>query len=79
MFDMISKLFWQIFLSIILILTAIFSVMNTDKVAIDYIFGTADVSLAVLLTSFFVVGLLIGSFITKFIQITKTTGGASKK
>ncbi|AIT10296.1 membrane protein [Candidatus Francisella endociliophora] len=78
MFDMIAKLFWQIFFGIAIILIVILSILNTDRVSFDYIFGTTTLPLIVLMSIAFVLGLLLGSFITKFIQITKTSGGAKK-
>ncbi|ABK90430.1 lipopolysaccharide assembly protein LapA domain-containing protein [Francisella tularensis] len=78
MFDMLAKLFWQIFFGILIILIVILSILNTDKVSFDYIFGTTTLPLIVLMSIAFVLGLLLGSFITKFIQITKTSGGAKK-
>lgn len=78
MFDMLAKLFWQIFFGILIILIVILSISNTDKVSFDYIFGTTTLPLIVLMSIAFVLGLLLGSFITKFIQITKTSGGAKK-
>ncbi|WP_237340494.1 lipopolysaccharide assembly protein LapA domain-containing protein [Francisella tularensis] len=56
----------------------ILSILNTDNVSFDYIFGTTTLPLIVLMSISFVLGLLLGSFITKFIQITKTSGGAKK-
>jgi len=79
MFDMIVKLFWQIFFGATIIIIVILSILNTDKVDFDYMFGTTTLPLIVLMTISFVVGLVFGSFITKFIQVTKTSGGASKK
>lgn len=79
MFDMIIKLFWQLFFGATIIIIVILSILNTDKVSFDYIFGTASLPLIVLMTIAFVLGLVFGSFITKFIQITKTNGGATKK
>jgi uncharacterized integral membrane protein len=79
MFDMIVKLFWQIFFGATIIVIVILSILNTDKVDFDYMFGTTSLPLIVLMTISFVVGLVFGSFITKFIQVTKTSGGASKK
>ncbi|NDT41298.1 LapA family protein [Francisella tularensis subsp. holarctica] len=78
MFDMLAKLFWQIFFGILIILIVILSILNTDNVSFDYIFGTTKLPLIVLMSISFVLGLLLGSFITKFIQITKTSGGAKK-
>ncbi|ABI83457.1 LapA family protein [Francisella tularensis] len=78
MFDMLAKLFWQIFFGILIILIVILSILNTDNVSFDYIFGTTTLPLIVLMSISFVLGLLLGSFITKFIQITKTSGGAKK-
>ncbi|AXH30475.1 MULTISPECIES: lipopolysaccharide assembly protein LapA domain-containing protein [Francisella] len=78
MFNMLAKLFWQIFFGILIILIVILSILNTDKVSFDYIFGTTTLPLIVLMSIAFVLGLLLGSFITKFIQITKTSGGAKK-
>ncbi|OIN84091.1 lipopolysaccharide assembly protein LapA domain-containing protein [Francisella sp. TX07-6608] len=78
MFDMLAKLFWQIFFGILIILIVILSILNTDKVSFDYIFGTTTLPLIVLMSIAFVLGLLLGSFITKFIQITKTSGGSKK-
>ncbi|AEE87990.1 hypothetical membrane protein [Francisella cf. novicida Fx1] len=75
---MLAKLFWQIFFGILIILIVILSILNTDKVSFDYIFGTTTLPLIVLMSIAFVLGLLLGSFITKFIQITKTSGGAKK-
>ncbi|AHH46990.1 membrane protein [Francisella tularensis subsp. holarctica PHIT-FT049] len=78
MFDMLAKLFWQIFFGILIILIVILSILNTDNVSFDYIFGTTTLPLIVLMSISFVLGLLLGSFITKFIHITKTSGGAKK-
>ncbi|MXB91178.1 LapA family protein [Francisella tularensis] len=78
MFDMLAKLFWQIFFGILIILIVILSILNTDNVSFDYIFGTTTLPLIILMSISFVLGLLLGSFITKFIQITKTSGGAKK-
>ena len=78
MFDMIAKLFWQIFFGIAIILIVILSILNTDRVSFDYIFATTTLPLIVLMSIAFVLGLVIGSVITKFIQITKTSGGAKK-
>ena len=78
MFDMLAKLFWQIFFGILIILIVMLSILNTDKVSFDYIFGTTTLPLIVLMSIAFVLGLLLGSFITKFIQITKTSGSAKK-
>ena len=79
MFDMIVKLFWQMFFGATIIIIVILSILNTDKVDFDYMFGTTTLPLIVLMTISFVVGLIFGSFITKFIQVTKTSGGTSKK
>ena len=70
---MIAKLFWQIFFGISIILIVILSILNTDRVSFDYIFATVTLPLIVLMSIAFVLGLIIGSFITKFIQITKTS------
>ncbi|MDE4974195.1 LapA family protein [Francisella tularensis] len=78
MFDMLAKLFWHIFFGILIILIVILSILNTDNVIFDYIFGTTTLPLIVLMSISFVLGLLIGSFITKFIQINKTSGVAKK-
>ncbi|AJC48620.1 LapA family protein [Allofrancisella guangzhouensis] len=75
---MLAKLFWQIFFGIAIILIVILSILNTDRVSFDYIFGTTTLPLIVLMSIAFVLGLLLGSFITKFIQITKTSGGTKK-
>ena len=77
-FDMIAKLFWQIFFGIAIILIVILSILNSDKVNFDYIFATTALPLIVLMSIAFVLGLVIGSFITKFIQITRTCGGVKK-
>ena len=77
-FDMIAKLFWQIFFGIAIILIVILSILNSDKVNFDYIFATTALPLRVLMSIAFVLGLVIGSFITKFIQITRTSGGVKK-
>jgi len=80
MFNTISKLFWQLLFGVAIVVIVILSILNTDRVSFDYMFGTTTLPLIVLLSIAFVIGLLIGSFITKFIQITKTTGaGAAKK
>ncbi|MED7788097.1 LapA family protein [Francisella sp. 19X1-34] len=78
MFSMLTKLFWQIFFGIVIILIVVLSILNTDTVSFDYIFGTTTLPLIVLMSIAFVIGLILGSFITKFIQITKTSGGAKK-
>ncbi|QIW10818.1 LapA family protein [Francisella sp. LA112445] len=78
MFGMLAKLFWQIFFGIVIILIVVLSILNTDRVSFDYIFGTTTLPLIVLMSIAFVLGLILGSFITKFIQITKTSGGAKK-
>lgn len=78
MFEMVAKLFWQIFFGVAIILIVILSILNTDKVSFDYIFGTTTLPIIVLMSIAFVVGLVLGSFLTKFIQITKTSGGAKK-
>ncbi|MBD2809231.1 lipopolysaccharide assembly protein LapA domain-containing protein [Francisella tularensis] len=78
MFDMLANLFCQIFFGILIILIVILSILNTDNVSFDYIFGTSTLPLIVLMSISFVIGLLIGSIITKFIQITKTRGGVKK-
>ncbi|AXA33093.1 MULTISPECIES: lipopolysaccharide assembly protein LapA domain-containing protein [Francisella] len=78
MFEMVAKLFWQIFFGVAIILIVILSILNTDKVSFDYIFGTTTLPIIVLMSVAFVVGLVLGSFLTKFIQITKTSGGAKK-
>lgn len=78
MFDMLAKLFWQIFFGVAIIIIVILSILNTDRVSFDYIFGTTTLPLIVLMSIAFVLGLIIGSFITKFIQITKTSGGTKK-
>ncbi|MDE4984497.1 LapA family protein, partial [Francisella tularensis] len=76
MFVMLAKLFCQIFFGILIILIVILSIFNTDNVSFDYIFGTTTLPLIVLMSIYFVLGLLLGSFITKFIKITKTSGCA---
>ncbi|ASG67207.1 membrane protein [Francisella halioticida] len=78
MFSMLTKLFWQIFFGIVIILIVMLSILNTDRVSFDYIFGTTTLPLIVLMSIAFVLGLILGSFITKFIQITKTSGGSKK-
>ncbi|API87479.1 lipopolysaccharide assembly protein LapA domain-containing protein [Francisella uliginis] len=78
MFSMLAKLFWQIFFGIVIILIVVLSILNTDRVSFDYIFGTTTLPLIVLMSIAFVLGLILGSFITKFIQITKTSGGTKK-
>ncbi|WP_150467909.1 lipopolysaccharide assembly protein LapA domain-containing protein [Francisella sp. SYW-9] len=78
MFSMLTKLFWQIFFGIVIILIVVLSILNTDTVSFDYIFGTTTLPLIVLMSIAFVIGLILGSFITKFIQITKTSGGTKK-
>lgn len=78
MFGMLAKLFWQIFFGIVIILIVVLSILNTDRVSFDYVFGTTTLPLIVLMSIAFVLGLILGSFITKFIQITKTSGGAKK-
>lgn len=75
MFNTISKLFWQLFFGVTIVVIVILSILNTSNVSFDYIFGTTTLPLIVLLSIAFVIGLLVGSFITKFIQITKTAGG----
>ncbi|GAB4222016.1 MAG: LapA family protein [Francisella sp.] len=72
--DMLAKIFWQIFFGILILLIVILSILNTEKVSFDYIFGITNMPLIVLMSISFVLGLIIGSFITKFIQITKTSG-----
>ncbi len=78
MFSMLAKLFWQIFFGIVIIVIVVLSILNTDTVSFDYIFGTTTLPLIVLISIAFVLGLILGSFITKFIQITKTSGGTKK-
>ncbi|MED7818806.1 MULTISPECIES: LapA family protein [unclassified Francisella] len=78
MFSMLAKLFWQIFFGIVIIVIVVLSILNTDRVSFDYIFGTTTLPLIVLMSIAFVIGLILGSFITKFIQITKTSGGSKK-
>ena len=78
MFDTITKLFWQMFLALAIIIIVVLSILNTDRVSFDYAFGTTTLPLIVLMSIAFVIGLILGSFITKFIQITKTSGGAKK-
>jgi len=75
---MIAKLFPIIFFGIVIMLIVILSVLNTTEVNFDYIASTTTRPLSVLMSIAFVLGLVIGSFITKFIQITKTSGGAKK-
>lgn len=75
---MLAKLFWQIFFGVVIILIVILSILNTGRVSFDYIVGTTTLPLIVLISIAFVLGLIIGSFITKFIQITKTSGGTKK-
>ena len=75
MFSAIKKLFWQILFGIAIILIVLLSILNTDNVSFDYIFGNTTLPLMLLLSISFVIGLVVGSFITKFIQITKTNGG----
>lgn len=70
---MIAKLFPIIFFGIVIMLIVILSILNTDRVSFDYIFATTTLPLIVLMSITFVLGLIIGSFITKFIQITKTS------
>ncbi len=81
MFSTIKKLFWQILFGLAIIVIVFLSILNTDNVSFDYIFGSTTLPLMVLLSIAFVIGLVVGSFITKFIQITKTNGaaGAAKK
>ncbi|MFV9973108.1 MAG: LapA family protein [Francisella endosymbiont of Hyalomma asiaticum] len=76
MFSAIKKLFWQLLFSIAIILIVLLSILNTDTVSFDYIFGNTTLPLMLLLSISFVIGLVVGSFITKFIQITKTNGVA---
>lgn len=76
MFSTIKKLFWQIVFGMAIIVIVFLSILNTSSVSFDYIFGITTLPLMVLLSVTFVIGLVIGSFITKFIQITKTNGGA---
>ena len=78
MFNMLAKLFWQIFFGIVIIVIVVLSILNTDTVSFDYIFGTTTLPLIILISIAFVLGLILGSFITKFIQITKTSGGTKK-
>ena len=75
MIHMIKKLFWQIFFGISIILIVILSILNTNKVSFDYIFGTTTLPIIVLMSIAFVLGLVLGSFITKFIQVSRTSGG----
>ena len=77
MFDTLKKLFWQLFFALIIIVIVMLSILNTNEVGFDYIFGKTSLPLIVFMSIAFVLGLIIGSFITKFIQITKTSG--SKK
>ncbi len=76
MFSTIKKLFWQILFGLAIIVIVFLSILNTDNVSFDYIFGSTTLPLMVLLSIAFVIGLVVGSFITKFIQIIKTNGGA---
>ncbi|WP_395166844.1 lipopolysaccharide assembly protein LapA domain-containing protein [Francisella salimarina] len=76
MFSTVKKLFWQIMFGLAIIVIVFLSILNTDNVSFDYIFGSTTLPLMVLLSIAFVIGLVVGSFITKFIQITKTNGGA---
>lgn len=76
MFSTIKKLFWQLLFGIAIILIVLLSILNTDTVNFDYIFGNTTLPLMLLLSISFVIGLVVGSFITKFIQITKTNDGA---
>ncbi|MBK2028983.1 LapA family protein [Francisella noatunensis] len=78
MFSTIKKLFWQILFGLAIIVIVFLSILNTDNVSFDYIFGSTTLPLMMLLSIAFVIGLVVGSFITKFIQITKTNGAAKK-
>jgi uncharacterized integral membrane protein len=76
MFGTIKKLFWQILFGIAIIVIVLLSILNTNEATFYYYFGKVSLPLMALLTISFVIGLVVGSFITKFIQITKTNGGA---
>ena len=75
---MLSKLFSQIFLSLILIIVITLSILNTDKVIFDYAFGQISLPLIILLIVFFILGLVLGGFITKFIYFTKKAFSSKK-
>ena len=75
---MLSKLFSQIFLSLILIVAITLSILNTDKVIFDYAFGQISLPLIILLIVFFILGLVLGGFITKFIYISKKAFSSKK-
>jgi len=66
-----SKLIWQIFFGIALILVVILSILNSHEVSFDYFFSTTSAPLIVILAVAFVLGLLCGSAITKFVSISK--------
>ncbi|MEY8702562.1 LapA family protein [Francisella philomiragia] len=76
MFSTIKKLFWQILFGLTIIIIVSLSYLNRDSSTFNYYFGEVTLPTMALLTIAFVIGLVVGSFITKFIQITKTNGGA---
>lgn len=54
------KLFLFIFTLAILVLGASFTLLNSDPVSVNYYFGTADITLSVILVGALVAGALIG-------------------
>lgn len=78
MFSTIKKLFLANTIWFSNYCNVFLSILNTDNVSFDYIFGSTTLPLMMLLSIAFVIGLVVGSFITKFIQITKTNGAAKK-
>ena len=75
---MFLKLIGQVFLGVVIILVVLLSILNTKTVVFDYITGQISLPLIVLMSIALVFGLLVGSFITKFIQITKKTSNSRK-
>jgi uncharacterized integral membrane protein len=72
--SMFLKLLGQLFLGAIIILVVLLSILNTNVVEFNYMFGNIYLPLIVLMSISLVCGLILGSFITKFIQVTKTNG-----
>ncbi len=69
--SMFLKLLGQLFLGAVIILVVLLSILNTNVVEFDYMFGNISLPLIVLMSISLVCGLILGSFITKFIQVSK--------
>ncbi|OEZ33007.1 hypothetical protein AS144_06860 [Francisella endosymbiont of Amblyomma maculatum] len=74
MFSAVKKLFWQLLFGIAIILIVLLSVLNTDTVSFDYIFGNTTLPLMLLLSISFVIGLVVGSPLMLLLSISFVIG-----